>query len=336
LSISKEEKRISLGIKQMEPNPWVTIEERYPINSKLKGKIKSITPFGVFVEIEENIEGLIHISDISWTKRIYHPKEVFTKNQEVEVKILSIDKTLHRVALGIKQLFDDPWENLDERLPINTEIKAQVVKLITKGLLVDVKIDENIVEGFVPLSHLAIPGLRKAGMAFEIGEELSLKIIELDLENRRLILSVKAYFFAKDEKELQDFITIHQQKLAEKIDKRKVIKANLVENDEIIEDKSETEEDEKEEPKKETESIPEKEPEVKKPAEKDEKEEPKKETESIPEKEPEVKKPEEEEKVKEKKKDKEPEKEKTIEKKSEKKQDKEKKKEESTIEKKEE
>ena len=229
LATSKEEKRISLGIKQMEPNPWLTIEERYPLDSVLKGIVKSITPFGVFVEIEENIEGLIHISDISWTKRIYHPKEVYKKGQEVEVKVLSIDKTLHRIALGVKQLASDPWDNLDEKLPINTELKANVVKLISKGVLVDVEIEGNVVEGFVPLSHLAIPGLKKAGMAFEIGEELSLKIIELDLENRRLILSVKAYYFAKDNADLQEYIDIHLKRIQDKTDKRRAIKENLIE-----------------------------------------------------------------------------------------------------------
>ena len=126
LSTSKDERRISLGVKQMEANPWLTIEDRYPVGTQIKGIVKSITPFGVFIEIEEDIEGLIHISDISWTKRIYHPKEVLNKGDELEVKVLSIDKTLHRIALGIKQLQIDPWDNLDQRLPINTEVKAKI------------------------------------------------------------------------------------------------------------------------------------------------------------------------------------------------------------------
>ncbi|MBN2245457.1 MAG: 30S ribosomal protein S1 [Candidatus Aminicenantes bacterium] len=243
LTISKEEKRISLGIKQMEPNPWLTIEERYPIGEIIKGKVKSITPFGVFVEIEEDIEGLIHISDISWTKRIYHPKEVFRKGQEVEVKVLSIDKTLHRIALGVKQLSRDPWESLDEKLPINTEIKAKIVKIISKGVLVDVNKDELSVEGFVPLSHLAIPGLRKVGMAFEVGEELPLKIIELDLENRRLILSVKAYFFAKDSAELKKFVDEHQQRISDKEEKRKSIQENLPDDGEEVDESEKADED---------------------------------------------------------------------------------------------
>jgi small subunit ribosomal protein S1 len=231
LSTSKEERRISLGVKQMEANPWLTIEDRYPVGTQIKGVVKSVTPFGVFIEIEEDIEGLIHISDISWTKRIYHPKEVLNKGDELEVKVLSIDKTLHRIALGIKQLQIDPWDNLDQKLPINTEVKAKIVKIIAKGVLVDVFVDENSVEGFIPLSHLAIPGLKKAGMAFEVDEELPLKVIELDLENRRLILSVKAYFFARDKDEFNEFVEKHQERVNKKSDKRKVIKENLVEEE---------------------------------------------------------------------------------------------------------
>lgn len=233
LSTSKEERRISLGVKQMEANPWLTIEDRYPVGTQIKGIVKSITPFGVFIEIEEDIEGLIHISDISWTKRIYHPKEVLNKGDELEVKVLSIDKTLHRIALGIKQLQVDPWDNLDQRLPINTEVKAKIVKIIAKGVLVDVFVEENSVEGFIPLSHLAIPGLKKAGMAFEVDEELPLKVIELDLENRRLILSVKAYFFARDKDEFNEFVEGHQERVNQKSEKRKAIKENLVEEEKI-------------------------------------------------------------------------------------------------------
>ena len=238
LSTSKEERRISLGVKQMEANPWLTIEDRYPVGTKIKGIVRSITPFGVFVEIEEDIEGLIHISDISWTKRIYHPKEVLKKGDKLDVKVLSIDKTLHRIALGIKQLHIDPWDNLDQRLPINTEVKAKIVKIIAKGVLVDVSVGENSVEGFIPLSHLAIPGLKKAGMAFEVDEELPLKVIELDLENRRLILSVKAYFFARDKDEFNEFVEEHQKRVNKKSEKRKVIKENLV-NEEKKESKKE-------------------------------------------------------------------------------------------------
>ena len=217
LDIDKENKRISLGMKQMEPNPWLTIEDRYPIGTILTRKIKSLTAFGAFVEIEEGIDGLIHISDISWTKRIYHPREVYKKNQEVEAVVLSIDRAQHRVALGVKQLVPDPWETLDQSLPINTEVKGKIGKLIPKGVLVDIPVNNDVVEGFVPVSHLAIPKLEHSEDAFYIGEEIPLKVIELDMENRRLILSVKAFFFSRDPKLQEEYIALHEQYMREKV-----------------------------------------------------------------------------------------------------------------------
>ncbi len=206
LAVSHEEKRISLGIKQMVPDPWLTINERYPEGTIITRKIKSLTPFGAFVEIEDDIDGLIHISDISWTKRIYHPKEVFKKGQEIQCKVILIDKPLHRIALGVKQLHPDPWENLDQKLPINTEVIGTVCKLIPKGLLVDIHVDdETNIEGFVPLSHLALPHIQRTKDVFVDGDQLPLKVIELDMENRRLILSVRAYFFGKDKEQLQTY-----------------------------------------------------------------------------------------------------------------------------------
>jgi len=206
LYVSKEERKISLGIKQMEPNPWLTIDERYPEGTIIKGRIKSLTPFGVFIELERDIDGLVHISDISWTKRISHPKEVFNKGDEIEAIILSIDKHLHRIAMGIKQLTPDPWQNLEEILPVNTEITGTISSIIPKGVLVQVQLNDQTIEGFVPISHLAIPRLEKPELSFRVGDEIPMKVIELDMENRRLIFSVKAYLFSKDRDTLQKFL----------------------------------------------------------------------------------------------------------------------------------
>lgn len=229
LELDKENKRISLGMKQMDPNPWLTIEDRYPIGTVLTRKVKSLTAFGAFVEIEEGIDGLIHISDISWTKRVYHPREVYRKGQDVEAVILSIDRALHRIALGVKQLSPDPWENLNNLLPVNTEVKGKISKLIPKGVLVDIQLENDVVEGFIPISHLAIPKLEHSEEAFFVGEVLPLKVIELDMENRRLILSVKAFFFSRDPKLQEEYIAIHEQFMREraaKIQKKKAEKAN--------------------------------------------------------------------------------------------------------------
>ncbi|MGC9362417.1 MAG: 30S ribosomal protein S1, partial [Candidatus Syntrophosphaera sp.] len=217
LDLDKENRRISLGMKQMDPNPWLYIEDHFPVGSVITRPIKSITAFGAFMEIEDGIDGLIHISDISWTKRIYHPREVFRKGQEVEAVILSIDRALHRIALGVKQLSPDPWEHLDTALPINTEVKGKISKLIPKGVLVDVMAGEDTVEGFIPISHLAIPKLEHSEDAFHIGEELPLKVIELDMENRRLILSVKAFFFSRDPKLQEEYIAIHEQYMRDRL-----------------------------------------------------------------------------------------------------------------------
>ncbi|MBT6993696.1 MAG: 30S ribosomal protein S1, partial [Candidatus Cloacimonetes bacterium] len=238
LNISKEDERISLGIKQMEPNPWLMVDQKYPVDTEIEGVVKTLTPFGVFIGIEDNIEGLIHISDISWTKRIYHPKEVLKVGETIKVKVLSIDKTLHRIALGIKQLNEDPWNNLDKKLPINAELKAKIVKVISKGVLVDIEVDDYTVEGFIPLSHLAIPDLKRSGDAFKLNEELPLKIIELDLENRRLILSVKAYFFAREKNELQDYVDAHLAIVQEKHQKKTAKKEKKV-KEEVVEVKEE-------------------------------------------------------------------------------------------------
>ncbi|MBP7116708.1 MAG: 30S ribosomal protein S1, partial [Candidatus Cloacimonetes bacterium] len=246
LELDKENKRISLGMKQMDPNPWLTIEDRYPIGTVLTRKVKSLTAFGAFVEIEEGIDGLVHISDISWTKRIYHPREVFRKGQEVQSIILSIDRAQHRIALGVKQLAPDPWESLNQVLPVNTEVKGKISKLIPKGVLVDIPMGEDVVEGFIPISHLALPKLEHSEDAFHVGEDLPLKVIELDMDNRRLILSVKAFFFSRDPKLQEEYTEIHEQYMRDRIAKMQKKKAEKAQkekeraehSEDILEDNS--------------------------------------------------------------------------------------------------
>ncbi len=218
LSIDKNEHRISLGLKQIEPNPWLTIELSHPVESKVTGKIKNITEFGAFMEVDDNIDGLIHISDISWTKRIMHPKEVLKKGQDVTAVVLSIDKVMQRIALGLKQLEKDPWEEINENMPLNSEHKVKIVKIISKGAIVRT---DSGVEGFIPSSHLGIPGLQEPKLAFDTNEELPVKVIELDKENRRLILSVKTFFFGREEKEVNEFVKDHLKKIKEARAKRR-------------------------------------------------------------------------------------------------------------------
>ncbi len=257
LNVDKEEHRISLGLKQVEPNPWLTIGVTHPIESTVTGKIKNITNFGAFMEVEKDIDGLIHISDLSWTKRIMHPSEMLKKGQEVTAVVLSIDRVMQRIALGLKQLQEDPWEKIEERFPINSEHEIEVIKIIPKGALVLADKDSGI-EGFIPTSHLGIPGLEEPELAFDPKEVIPVKVIEADKENRRLIFSVKTYFFGRDEDEVNAFVQDHLEKIKErrrqkdekaakkKADKEAAEKATRKANEKAAKEKEATEKESKE------------------------------------------------------------------------------------------
>ncbi len=218
LKIDKEEHRISLGLKQIKPNPWLTIDVLHPVGSTVTGKIKNITEFGAFMEVADDIDGLIHISDLSWTKRIMHPKDVLKVGKEVTAQVLSIDKVMQRIALGIKQLEPDPWDKIEEKMSLNSEHTVNISTIINKGAIVQTN---KGIEGFVPTSHLGIPGLQDPKLAFEKDEEIPVKVIEVDENNRRLILSVKTYFFGREEKEVNDFVKEHLKKIRENKEKNK-------------------------------------------------------------------------------------------------------------------
>lgn len=205
LKVDKEEEKISLGMKQTEQNPWETLDERYPIGSRVKGKVRNITNFGVFVELEEGIDGLVHISDLSWTKRVRHPSEIVNKGEEVDVVVLNIDKENQRISLGLKQIIDDPWEQIAENNPVGSITSGKVVRLLDRGLIVELP---GEIEGFVPFSHLGRDDISKPADAFSIDDSLPLKVIEIDPQNRRIVLSVKEYFSDKDQEEIDKF---HQE-----------------------------------------------------------------------------------------------------------------------------
>jgi small subunit ribosomal protein S1 len=201
LSVDKEGEKISLGIKQLEPDPWATIDERHPIGSRVKGKVRNLTNFGAFVEIEEGIDGLVHISDMSWTKRIKHPSEVMKKGEVVEVVILDIDKANRRISLGHKQIFDDPWSTLEEKFAVGMITQGIIIRILDRGVVV--ALDNNI-EGFVPAFQLG-QDVKKPADAFNMNDELPLKVIEFDKEQRKVVLSVREYFKDRDKKEFEEF-----------------------------------------------------------------------------------------------------------------------------------
>ncbi len=190
LRVDEEEKKISLGMKQTEEDPWLALPAKYPPGTKIGGVVRNLTSFGAFVEVEPGIDGLVHISDMSWTRRVQHPSEVVRKGEEVDVVILSIDPDQKRISLGLKQVDDDPWYDLAQRFEPGTETPGQVVRLLDKGLVVDLGDD---VEGFVPISQLGVDeDLGDPSDLFVEGDGLELKVLESDPINRRIVLAVTA------------------------------------------------------------------------------------------------------------------------------------------------
>jgi small subunit ribosomal protein S1 len=202
LNVDKEHEKISLGLKQLEPDPWKALESKYPPGTRLKGKVRNLTNFGAFVEIEDGIDGLVHISDMSWAKRVRHPSEAVRKGDELEVVVLEIDSAKRRISLGMKQTRENPWNELAKEFNIGTEINGKITRLLDRGAVVELKED---VEGFVPLSHLAIENIRKPSDHFDIGAEIPLKVIKIDPQNKRIVLSVNARFEGKNPEEIEEF-----------------------------------------------------------------------------------------------------------------------------------
>jgi small subunit ribosomal protein S1 len=208
LKVDKANEKISLGLKQVEPDPWLTLDHKYPPGMKVKGKVRNLTNFGAFVELEEGIDGLVHVSDMSWTKRVAHPSEVLKKGDSIEVVVLSIDKEHRRISLGLKQVSEDPWPSLAEKFPSGMVLSGTVNRLFDRGAIVD--LGEGI-EGFIPLSQLGIDDLKRPNDAFEVGEPLTMKVTRVDVPNHRLILSVKAWLSDQDDIALAEWTSKRNQ-----------------------------------------------------------------------------------------------------------------------------
>ncbi len=189
LSIQKDERKISLGLKQLEPDPWESLAERYPVGSIHTGKVRNLTNFGAFVELEEGIDGLVHISDLSWTKKIRHPGEVVKKGDEISVVVLNVDRNNRRISLGYKQTQDNPWDYFEERYQPGMEVEGKVVRLIEKGLLAELP---DGVDGFVPMSQLAKEKLTKPADGYQIDDIIVLTVLEFNKENKKIVLSEKS------------------------------------------------------------------------------------------------------------------------------------------------
>jgi small subunit ribosomal protein S1 len=204
LSIESEDKKISLGLKQLEPDPWEKIEGKYPLDSKHNGTVRNLTQFGAFVELEEGIDGLVHISDLSWTKKIRHPSEIVKKGDEIEVIVLGINRDERRIALGHKQIDSNPWDAFEDSYKIGTETEGVVVRLIDKGIIVNLPLG---VDGFIPTNHLGHSKLKKAADYYKIEDKVPAKVIEFDKENKKIVLSVSDYFKEKENSELENYLS---------------------------------------------------------------------------------------------------------------------------------
>ncbi len=188
LDVDSKNKRISLGMKQIEANPWTVLEDKYPIGSVIRGQVKNVTDFGIFVGVEEGIDGLVHISDMSWTRHIKQPADVFKKGDEVEAVVLNIDVENERFSLGIKQLSPDPWSTLTERFPIGSRLGGKVTKTTDFGAFVEI---EPGIEGLVHISELREERVEKPSDVVKEGDEVAVKVIDIDPNERKVSLSMK-------------------------------------------------------------------------------------------------------------------------------------------------
>ncbi|WP_419166368.1 30S ribosomal protein S1 [Candidatus Palauibacter sp.] len=188
LRVDEDAQKISLGMKQVEEDPWLALPARYPPGTKIRGLVRNLTSFGAFVEVEAGIDGLVHISDMSWTRRVQHPAEVFRKGDEVEVVVLSIDPDQKRISLGLKQVQEDPWYQLAQSYQPGREVPGSISRLLEKGVVVDLGSD---LEGFVPISQLGVEEqLAEPAEHFDEGQKLDLRVLETDPINRRIVLAV--------------------------------------------------------------------------------------------------------------------------------------------------
>ncbi|MBK1833161.1 30S ribosomal protein S1 [Roseibacillus ishigakijimensis] len=207
LGISEEEQKISLGVRQLEPNPWDEIEARYPIGKQVKGEIRNLTAYGAFMGLEEGIDGMIHVSDLSWTRKINHPSEILKKGDEVEAVVLSIDKENQRVSMGMKQLDSDPWSDIDSKFKVGDIVKGTVAKIASFGAFVSLDGD---IDGLIHISQLSEEHVERVKDVIKVGDEVEARVIKVDKIERRVGLSIKAVAYTEDqlEKESASFETL--------------------------------------------------------------------------------------------------------------------------------
>jgi len=207
LSLDKDDKKISLGMKQLTPDPWEELMKKYPVGSKHKGVARNLTNFGVFVELEPGIDGLVHISDLSWTKKIRHPGEVVKKGEEIEVVVLGVDTEQRKISLGHKQIDENPWENFEREYAVGKHTDGKVVRIIEKGVIVELPLG---VDGFIPSTQLSTSKIKNLSVSYPIDAKLGLRVVEFDKENKKIVLSALAAVKEKSDEEITAYIQTHK------------------------------------------------------------------------------------------------------------------------------
>ena len=207
LKVEEDAERISLGMKQLESDPWDSIETELPPGARVVGEIRNIASFGAFVEIKEGVDGLIHVSDMSWTKKITHPNEMVKKGDKVECVVLAVDKEKRRISLSMKHLTEDPWDSIDSTYPVDSEVKGKIVRMLDRGVVVELA---DGIEGFIPVSKLTAEYIKVPADAFKVGDEVPAVVTEIDQNNRKIFLSVVDYFKNRESAELKAWMDSHK------------------------------------------------------------------------------------------------------------------------------
>ena len=207
LKVEEEQERISLGLKQLEEDPWEHIDDELPPGARVVGEIRNLASFGAFVEIKDGVDGLIHVSDMSWTKKINHPSEMVKKGDKVECVVLAVDKEKRRISLSMKHLSEDPWDSVETAFPVDSEVKGKIVRLLDRGVVVELP---NGLEGFIPVSKLTAEYIKVPADAFKVGDEVPAAVTEIDQNNRKIYLSVVDYFKNRESAELKAWMDSHK------------------------------------------------------------------------------------------------------------------------------
>jgi len=203
LNVDPNHRRISLGLKQVMANPWEEAKDKYPVGTVIKGPVRNITDFGIFVGIEEGIDGLVHVSDLHWTKKVKHPSELYKKGDIVEAKVLGVNVEHARFSLGIKQMAPDPWKVVSDRFPVGSKIKGQVTSVADFGVFM--RIDEGV-EGLIHVSQLSSERIDKPSSLYKVGDEVEAEVINIDAQERKIALSVRALRRTEERQEMENYL----------------------------------------------------------------------------------------------------------------------------------